>query len=53
MGKRKIWEELKSRIGALAFGIFIWSIEMTEEEYFDVIYEQEKRLKEKTDEFDD
>jgi hypothetical protein len=53
MGKRNIWEELKSRIGSLAFNVFIWSIEMTEEEYFDIIYEQEKRLKEKTDEFDD
>jgi hypothetical protein len=45
MGKRSIWKELKLRIGAVAFGIFIWSIEMTDEEYFDAIYEQEKRLK--------
>lgn len=45
MGKRSIWKELKLRIGALAFGIFIWSIEMTDEEYFDAIYEQEKMLK--------
>ena len=53
MGKRSIWKELKLRIGEVAFGIFIWSIEMTDEEYFDVIYEQEKRLKEKTDEQED
>ena len=31
MGGRSIWEELKLRIGALAFGIFIWSMEMTDE----------------------
>jgi hypothetical protein len=53
MGKRNIWKELKLRIGAVAFGIFIWSMEMTDDEYFDAIYEQEKRLKEKTDEQED
>ena len=53
MGKRSIWKELKLRIGAVAFGIFIWSMEMTDEEYFDAIYEQEKRLKEKTNEQED
>ena len=53
MGKRNIWKELKLRIGALAFGVFIWSIEMTDEEYYDAIYEQEKGLKEKTDESED
>ena len=45
MGGRSIWEELKLRIGAVAFGIFILSMEMTDEEYFDAIYEQEKMLK--------
>ena len=53
MGKRSIWKELKLRIGALAFGVFIWSMEMTDEEYFDAIYEQEKRLKETPDETSD
>lgn len=53
MGTRSFWERLKSRIGAVAFNIFIWSIEMTDDEYFDIIYEQEKRLKEKTDEQED
>lgn len=53
MGKRSIWKELKLRIGAVGFGIFIWSMEMTEDEYFEAIYEQEKGLKEKTDEQED
>jgi hypothetical protein len=53
MGNRSFWKELKLRIGAVAFGIFTWSIEMTDEEYFDAIYEQEKGLKEKTDEQED
>ena len=53
MGKRSIWNKLKLRIGAVAFGIFIWSMGMTDEEYFEAIYEQEKRLKEKTDEQED
>jgi len=53
MGKRNFCKELKLRIGAVAFGIFIWSIGMTDEEYYDAIYEQEKRLKEKTDEQED
>jgi len=47
MGNRTLWQQLKLRIGAVAFGIFIWSMEMTDEEYFDTIYEQEKNLKEK------
>jgi len=46
MGNRTLWQQLKLRIGAVAFGIFIWSMEMTDEEYFDAIYEQEKNLKE-------
>lgn len=50
MSELSIWNKLKLRIGALAFGVFIWSMEMTDEEYFEAIYEQEKRLKEKTDE---
>jgi hypothetical protein len=47
MGELSIWKKIKLRIGAAAFGIFIWSMEMTDEEYFDAIYEQEKYLKEK------
>lgn len=46
MGELNIWGKIKLRIGAVAFGIFIWSIGMTDEEYFDAIYEQEKHLKE-------
>ena len=53
MGNRSFWKELKLRIGAVAFGIFTWSIEMTDDEYYDAIYEQEKGLKEKTDEQED
>jgi hypothetical protein len=53
MGNRSFWKELKLRIGAVAFGIFTWSIEMTDDEYYDAIYEQEKGLKEKTDESED
>ncbi len=53
MSELSIWNKLKLRIGAVAFGIFIWSIGMTDEEYFEEIYEQEKRLKEKTDEQED
>ena len=46
MGELSIWKKIKLRIGAAAFSIFIWSMEMTDEEYFDAIYEQEKHLKE-------
>jgi hypothetical protein len=53
MRELSIWNKLKLRIGAVAFGIFIWSMGMTDEEYFEAIYEQEKRLKEKTDEQED
>ena len=47
MGGLSIWKKIKLRVGAAAFAIFIWSMEMTDEEYFDAIYEQEKYLKEK------
>lgn len=53
MSELSIWNKLKLRIGAVAFGIFIWSMGMTDEEYFEAIYEQEKRLKEKPDETSD
>jgi len=53
MGNRNFWKELKLHIGAVAFGIFTWSIEMTDDEYFDAIYEQEKRLKNNGEENND
>jgi hypothetical protein len=50
MGGSSIWKKLKLSIGGLAFRIFIWSIEMTDDEYYGAVYEQEKYLNEKDNE---
>lgn len=37
---------VKEFIGGVCFGIFLWSIEMTDEEYWHSIYEQESSIHE-------
>ena len=42
MGELAIWEKLKEWIGGIGFDLFIWSNDMTQDQYFKAIYEQEK-----------
>jgi hypothetical protein len=42
-----LYQKLKTYVGSFAWGIFLWSIGLTEEEYWKLIYEQEKREREK------
>ena len=47
MGKASILEKLRQFIGSIAWRVFLWSISSTEEIYWEDIYEQERRRKEK------
>ena len=50
MGEITMWEKTKEFIGGIAWEIFIWSISMSEDEYFECINQQkcaEKALKQK------
>ena len=46
MGEETLLDKVRSIIGAFAWKIFLWSIEMTAEEYGRRVYEQEKYLAE-------
>lgn len=43
MGKHTIFDKLREWIGSLGFGVFLWSIKMSQEQYWNVIYRQEKQ----------
>lgn len=45
MGKRTIWSWVRGIIGGLGWKVFIWSLPMTEDEYREAIYQQEKEIK--------
>lgn len=47
MGKQTILYKIRRFIGKICFKIFLWSIEMTEENYWSLIYDQEKYIKDK------
>jgi hypothetical protein len=42
MKKSKILDWIKYKCGAIAWKVFLWSINMSEEKYWDQIYKQEK-----------
>jgi hypothetical protein len=41
MDKETFSQKIKNLIGAMAWRVFIWSISMTEDEYFDAICKQQ------------
>lgn len=43
-----IFQKIKDFVGAVSFKIFLWSISMTKEEYWNAIYEQEKELEKRS-----
>lgn len=43
MGEPNVFEKLKEFIAGIAFRIFLWGIDMTQEVYWNSIYEQEQR----------
>ena len=45
MGKLNIFEWLKEFIGGICFKIFIWSINMTDDQYWNEVYEHEKKYR--------
>lgn len=42
MGSQTLFERFKNWIAGIAFKVFLWAIEMDQEEYWRHIYEQEK-----------
>ncbi len=45
MGKTPLFERIRDFIGLIAWRVFLWSIQMSDERYWNSIYEQEKALK--------
>lgn len=52
MGKLSLITQLKLFISGLGWKMFIWGLGMTEEKYFETIYEQEKFYRERREELD-
>lgn len=44
MGEETLLDKIRGKIGSMAWKVFIWSIRMTQEQYWRAIYEQEKAL---------
>lgn len=42
MGKMTLIDRIKDMLGRYGWRIFLWSIEMTQEQYWKEVYEQEK-----------
>lgn len=47
MNKELILYKLRKFIGTTSWRLFLWSIGRTQDEYWEEIYQQEKRFKEK------
>ena len=45
MGELNIFQKIRQLIGNIGWILFIWGNDITEEKYWDLIYEQEKRRK--------
>lgn len=43
MGKLRILDRIRNVVGSIAWKVFLWSIRMTEDEYFEEVYKQEKK----------
>jgi len=45
MGNLNLIEEIKRIIAKFSFNLFLWASGLTDEEYWDQIYQQEKQFK--------
>lgn len=46
MRKQTIWEKIKEKLSGVFFKLFLWSVSMTAEDYWDHIYQIESYQKE-------
>ena len=53
MKRLSIIARIKLYIGSIAWKLFLWGNGFTEEEYWERIYEQEKRFREKYNDYED
>jgi hypothetical protein len=47
MKKQNLLDRLKSKVSSIGWKLFIWGLEITQEEYWERIYQQEKQFKKK------
>ena len=46
MEKQSVFDKFREWVNSWAWGLFLWSVNMTQEQYWEEIYKQEKRHKE-------
>ncbi len=46
MDKLTLWEKIKEIIAGIAWRVFLWASALTQDEYLDQVYKQEKAYKE-------
>lgn len=47
MKKENLVDKFKSKVSSIGWKLFIWGLGITQEEYWEHIYQQEKQLKNK------
>lgn len=47
MGNKNLFETLKNKVSSIGWKMFIWGLGITQEEYRERIYQQEKEFKNK------
>lgn len=47
MAKQHLFQRLKNKISSLGWKMFVWGLGISEEEYWERIYQQEKKFKNK------
>jgi len=47
MGKESLWQKIRQAIGSCAWRVFLWSNKITQEKYWNEIYEQERDMRKK------
>ena len=53
MGRLSFIIKLKLFVGGIGWRLFLWGNVFTDEEYWEQIYEQEKRFREKYNDYED
>jgi hypothetical protein len=47
MGKENLLAKFKGKVSSIGWKLFIWGLGITQEEYWERIYQQEKQFKKK------
>jgi hypothetical protein len=52
MGKESFIQRIKSRIASIGWKLFLWGNSYTEEQYWEMIYKQERDYRENSQKYD-